>query len=133
MWRFYVLGFALLVAFDTVGQIGFKMTALQAAPVDISWQWIWRIISHHWFYIAVVGYLGSFITWMVLLKKAPVGPAFAAAHLQVVTVMILSIWLFKEQVNLHRLLGAVLIVLGILSLAFAEKQLHQKELAKGKQ
>jgi drug/metabolite transporter (DMT)-like permease len=55
------------------------------------------------------------------LKHAPVGPAFAASHLNVVSVLILSAWLLHERLSLPELGGAVLIVLGILMLASAEQ------------
>ena len=74
----------------------------------------------------MVGYAGAFITWMVLLKKAPVGPAFAASHLQLVTVMLVSVVAFNEQITFTRLLGALSIIVGIVFLALAEQRLHRK-------
>ena len=61
----------------------------------------------------VIGYVGSFVTWMTLLKHAPVGPAFAASHLEVVTVLIISVLAFDEKLTLMQLLGGASIVLGI--------------------
>ncbi|EQD78456.1 membrane protein containing DUF6, transmembrane [mine drainage metagenome] len=58
---------------------------------------------------------------MSLLKHAPVGPAFAASHLNVISVLIFSAWLLREHLSLPQLGGAVLIVLGILVLAGAEQ------------
>lgn len=122
MYRFYIIGFAMLMLFDTIGQVSFKFTAIHAQPLEASLDWIVRVFSNHWVYTAILGYVGAFFTWMTLLKKAPVGPAFAASHLEVVTVMIASIWLFNEHVTVQRLIGAGLIVAGIICLAFAEKE-----------
>ncbi|WP_294610781.1 EamA family transporter [uncultured Gilliamella sp.] len=128
MKKFYLIGFILLLFFDTFGQTSFKLTALSALPFEMNIDWLIRVFSHYWAYLVMLGYSGSFITWMVLLKKAPVGPAFAASHLQVVFVMIVSIIVFNEQVTLTRLLGATFIIIGIIFLALAEQRLHKKSL-----
>ena len=127
MRKFYIIGFALLLLFDTIGQSSFKFTANHAAPLELSLDWVIRVFSNHWVYTAILGYVGAFFTWMILLKKAPVGPAFAASHLEVVTVMIASVWLFNEQITITKLIGATLIVVGIIFLALAEKEINQKE------
>jgi drug/metabolite transporter (DMT)-like permease len=118
--RFYVIGFALLLAFDTLNLVCFKLAGNHALPVEMSTAWLARVFSHPWIYGAVVGYLGAFVSWMSLLKHAPVGPAFAASHLEVVSVMVLSYWVFSEPVTPTQMLGALAIVAGIICLAFAE-------------
>lgn len=128
MKRFYLLGFIFLLFFDTFGQTSFKLTALSAMPFELNIHWLIRIFSHYWAYLVMLGYTGAFITWMVLLKKAPVGPAFAASHLQVVTVMLVSIIAFDEQVTWTRMFGALFIIIGIIFLALAEQRLHKKSL-----
>lgn len=124
MWRFYSTGFAFLLIFDTCGQLSFKYTALQAVPFVFDTAWVARILCSPWLYSTIFCYTGAFATWIILLKRAPIGPAFAVSHLQVVTVMFLSIWLFDENLTLNRLAGAGFIIVGIIVLAFAEKQLH---------
>lgn len=123
-WRFYLSGFALLLAFDTAVQLSFKLTGAHAFPPEASFAWIMRILGHPWIYIALVGYIGNFITWMSLLKHAPIGPAFASTHLDVVSVMLASAWLFHEALTPMRLCGAGVIVLGIACLAMAESGAH---------
>jgi drug/metabolite transporter (DMT)-like permease len=120
MKRFYVIGFALLLAFDTLNLICFKLAGTQALPVAMDVAWLTRVFAHPWIYGAVVGYIGAFVTWMSLLKHAPIGPAFAASHLEVVSVMLLSWWMFSEPVTVTQVAGALAIVAGIVCLAFAE-------------
>jgi drug/metabolite transporter (DMT)-like permease len=117
---FYLAGFLLLMAFDTLSQVCFKLAGEHALPVEASLDWVSRVFMHPYAYGAVCGYLGAFFTWMTLLRHAPVGPAFAASHLHVVSVMGLSAWLFNEPVTLLRLSGALLIIVGILCLGAAE-------------
>ncbi|MGE9549384.1 DMT family transporter [Snodgrassella sp. CS2] len=127
MRKFYLIGFALLLLFDTLGQSSFKLTAIHAQPLEANLGWILRVFTQPWVYIAIAGYIGAFFTWMALLKKAPVGPAFAASHLEVVTVMLVSAFLFHEHITAIRIIGALFIVGGIIFLALAEKEIVQNE------
>ncbi len=127
MKRFYLIGFLILMAFDTLGQISFYYAGTQALPVAANVAWLLRIFTHPWVYGAIVGYVGAFFTWMTLLKHAPIGPAFAASHLEVVSVMLLSIWLFDERLTLARALGATAILAGIVCLGLAEGREHPGE------
>ncbi len=127
MAKFYLVGFAFLLFFDTIAQCSFKLTAIHAEPLEMSVDWLIRIFTYHWVYISIAGYILTFFTWMILLKKAPVGPAFAASHFEVVTVMIVSVWLFNEKITVFQLVGATLIVAGILFLAMAENKIIKKQ------
>lgn len=122
MKRFYLFGFLLLMGFDTLAQVSFKYAGSQALPVAASLAWMLRVFGQPWVYGAVVGYIGAFFTWMALLKHAPIGPAFAASHLEVVSVMLLSIWLFGEHLDTARVLGAIAIIAGIACLGMAESR-----------
>jgi drug/metabolite transporter (DMT)-like permease len=129
MKRFYLTGFLLLMGFDTLAQISFKYAGTQALPVAASLAWVLRVFGQPWVYGAVIGYIGAFFTWMALLKHAPIGPAFAASHLEVVSVMLLSIWLFDERLDAARVLGAIAIIAGIVCLGMAESREHVAEIA----
>ncbi|MDE2422555.1 MAG: EamA family transporter [Gammaproteobacteria bacterium] len=118
---FYIVGFLLLMIFDTIAQLCFKYTAMSALPLQVNADWLLRILFHPWIYGAVFGYIGAFLTWMTLLKKAPIGPAFAASHLDVISVMLCSYWLLNEHLSWIQLVGAVVILVGIVCLAFGEK------------
>ena len=120
MKRFYLVGFTLLLAFDSLNLICFKLAGMHALPVEMNVAWLTRVFSHPWIYGAVVGYIGAFLTWMSLLKHAPIGPAFAASHLEVVSVMLLSWWMFAEPITATQVVGAMAIVAGIVCLALAE-------------
>jgi drug/metabolite transporter (DMT)-like permease len=103
--RFYLIGFTLLLAFDTLNLLCFKAAGMHALPLEMSTAWLVRVFSHPWVYGAIAGYIGAFVTWMSLLKHAPIGPAFAASHLEVVTAMVLSWWVFAEPVTATQIVG----------------------------
>ncbi|WOI44347.1 DMT family transporter [Acidovorax sp. BLS4] len=120
MKRFYALGFLALVAFDTLAQISFKLAGEHALPLELSADWLVRVFGHPWIYGAFIGYLGAFFTWMTLLEHAPIGPAFAASHLEVVSVLAISAVWFNEPIGWPQVAGAVLILGGIACLARSE-------------
>ena len=111
--RFYVIGFGALMLFDTLTQVSFKLATIHAG--EFAWQmtWLVEVFAHPWVYGAVIGYLGAFVTWMTLLKHAPIGPAFAASHLEIVSVLIISVLAFGEHVSLMQIVGGLSILLGI--------------------
>ncbi|MCL2875968.1 MAG: EamA family transporter [Betaproteobacteria bacterium] len=118
---FFIGGLLTLLVFDTVAQVCFKFTALSAAPLTFDLPWLLRALGTPWLYCAILGYLGAFVTWMVVLRRIPVGPAFAATHLEAVGVMVISVPLFGEVLSLVQYLGAALILVGVLCLAYGEK------------
>lgn len=125
MKRFYLIGFIVLMTFDTLAQVSFKYTAVHAMPLEANLDWLLRVFGHVWIYGALVGYIGAFFTWMTLLKHAPIGPAFAASHLEVISVMLCSVWLFNESLSLAQIAGAALIFVGIMCLAVSESDVTQ--------
>lgn len=120
MRRFYLIGFLVLVCFDTFAQVCFKLTANHAMPPEANLAWVWRVLSSPWVYCAIACYIGAFVTWMSLLEHAPIGPAFAASHLEVISVMALSVVLFNEHIGSPQWIGSALIIAGIVCLAISE-------------
>ncbi|GAA0723213.1 DMT family transporter [Dokdonella soli] len=120
MRRFYLIGFLVLVCFDTFAQICFKLTANHAMPPEANLGWVLRVLSSPWVYCAIACYIGAFVSWMTLLEHAPIGPAFAASHLEVISVMALSVVIFGEHIGVPQLLGSALIIAGIVCLAISE-------------
>jgi drug/metabolite transporter (DMT)-like permease len=117
--RFFIVGFLILLSFDTLAQFGFKLGAVAAAPPAFDLAWVGRILAEKWIYFAVAGYLGAFLTWMTLLQYAPVGPAFATTHLDIVSVLVVSVTVLGESLSRRQIVGAVLILTGIGILASA--------------
>ncbi|MGZ7078096.1 MAG: EamA family transporter, partial [Thermoanaerobaculia bacterium] len=112
--RFYIIGFTVLAAFDTLVQLSFKLAAQRSGEFVFSREWMEAAALTPWTYVAIAGYLGAFVTWMTLLEHAPVGPAFAVSHVDVVTVLIVSVLVLGERLGPAQIAGALCIVAGIL-------------------
>lgn len=122
MRRGLIIGFLCLLGFDIMAQLGFKYAALAALPVSPDAGWLLRVVGQPAVYLALLGYVGAFFTWMSLLKHAPIGPAFAASHLEVVVILPFAALLFGERIGAWQMLGAVAILSGILCLALDESR-----------
>ena len=116
------LGFAALVLIDTWTQIAFKLASRQTGEFVLNTRWLSAAAVTPFIYGAIAGYIAAFVTWMTLLEHAPVGPAFAASHLEVVTVLMISVPLFGEHLSAAKLAGAACIVTGIIMLSFSESR-----------
>jgi drug/metabolite transporter (DMT)-like permease len=83
----------------------------------LSLDWFSRLATEKWLYFALCGYLGAFITYMTLLKHAPIGPAFAASHMQIVSVLLISVLFLHEKLDIPQIAGSILIIGGVFVLA----------------
>lgn len=124
---FYAIGFSILIFFDTLTQISIKLASAQAGAFAMNAQWLLTVLHNPWLYAAVLGYLGAFGAWMTLLKHAPVGPAFAASHLGLIPVLLISASYFGEKLSHMQILGAVCIMVGIVFLSLSEAKYSHEQ------
>lgn len=122
MKRSIILGFIALLALDTLAQIGFKLSAIHAGEAQFDWHWVLATISQPWAVAVLVGYLGAFGVYMTLIKAAPIGPAFAASHLEIVLVILVSMLFLGESLTWVQGAGCLAIVAGVLVLAATETE-----------
>ncbi len=122
MKRSIILGFIALLALDTLAQIGFKLSAAHAGEAQFSLAWVLATLSQPWAIAVLVGYLGAFGVYMTLIKSAPIGPAFAASHLEIVLVILASILFLGESLTWLQGAGCLAIVAGVLVLAATETE-----------
>lgn len=122
MKKFYIIGFLVLMACDTLAQTGIKLATLHAGEMSLHWSWAREMLCQPWLYIALASFLGAFVTWMTLLEHAPVGPAFAASHLELVTVLMVSVTCLGEALTRSQVAGCVLIVAGIAVLGMQDAE-----------
>lgn len=121
MKRFILIGFLLLLSFDTAAQIGMKVAGDRIAASSADLIWIRRVVREPMVYLVVFFYVGAFIIYTTLLRYAPVGPSYAAAHGHIVVVMAISLLFLGEAFSVMQALGACCIIAGIALLAITEK------------
>ena len=120
MKRGFILGFLALVACDTLGQIGFKLTAVGVGAMQLSLDWLTGLLLTPSFFMIVLAYCGAFVLYMTLMKDVDVGPLFAASHLELVSVSVFAnVWL-DERLAPIQLAGCALVVAGVIMLGLSE-------------
>jgi len=80
----------------------------------VSWSF-W--VSHWQFILGIICYCLSFLTWMFLLSKQSLSTIYPLTMgIIYALVMVASVLVFHEQFTLYKIVGVVLIGLGILFL-----------------
>ncbi len=121
MKKLVILGFLLLLGIDTVQQVTMKIGADRIGDFQLQWAWLERLVNEPLIYVVLGLYLGAFVVYSWLLRIAPVGPSYAALHGHVVTVLLVSIFVFGERLTLLQASGCLFIIAGIIVLALTEK------------
>jgi drug/metabolite transporter (DMT)-like permease len=115
-----VLNFAALVGFTVLGQFSFKIAADRLGVVSFDAAWIQAFLHEPSVALILFANLGALVSYLTLIKKAAIGPAFAAAHFSVVVVVIVSVAYFHETLNWVQALGCLAIFLGVGILGYTE-------------
>jgi drug/metabolite transporter (DMT)-like permease len=105
-----------LLGFETLSQISLKLAGRQTGAFDFSAAAFRLAIGSPWLWVAIGCYLGAFLAWMTILRKSTLAAAFTISAAVLVAVMLASWFVFAEHPGWLRLLGAAIIVAGILAI-----------------
>lgn len=115
LWRRIAIWLA-FIALDTGTQLAFKWGADGLSDLDFGPAMLARAATLPGVWLAVLGYLGTFVVWMTILRDMPLSRAFPMTGLAYVTVPLLAWLTFGEQIDLMRAAGIGLIVAGVVAL-----------------
>ena len=122
MHRAIVIGFLLLLTLDTTSNVLIKLAGDRIGAFTFDPAWLARVGREPFVLIIIGCYVAAFLTYTSILKHAAVGPAFAAVHGHVVTVLIVSMVWLGERLTWLQGVGSLLIVAGIVVLAVTERR-----------
>lgn len=116
-----VAAWAALVLFETLAQVALKAggDALGDAPIDVDW--LLSAAANPWVLAGVLGYVGSFVSWMVILDRIPLSLGFPLTSVCYVTVTAASVLLFHEEIGWLRGAGIALVVVGVMVIGTEEE------------
>ncbi|WP_397451667.1 transporter [Pseudomonas sp. NA-150] len=107
----------LLIAFESGAQISLKVGGDGLSAIAFGADWLLAAVSSVAVMIAVGCYIGSFLTWMLILRTSKLSLAFPLSSL-VFVVVLLSSWLgLGESIRPLHWLGVCVIIFGIVLLA----------------
>ena len=111
--RIVWLGLALTIVMDTLAQLSWKFAVEQVPNTIELWQSVIATLSEPLLYVALLLYILQFFNWMIVLSHADLSYAQPITALSYVTVSGASSALFHEHLSLLRLVGLVMILLGV--------------------
>src|SRR5262245_61443788 len=117
MNKIVLVGFPLLITIDTASQICIKIIGNRVSQFEFGTAWTERTLNEPLLYLVVLFFGAAFAVYLILLKNAHVGPVYAAAHLHLVTVLIISVLYFGEHLGWLQVIGEAIIVGGVTVLA----------------
>ncbi|MBK5536794.1 EamA family transporter [Pseudomonas sp. TH05] len=115
-----VVLWALLIGFESAGQIATKVAGDQLGQMDFTLQWLLAVAANPGILLAIACYIGAFFVWMLILRRSSLSLAFPLSSL-VFVVVLLGSWLgLGEQISLLHWVGVLVIIGGIALLAEGE-------------
>lgn len=115
-WRLVIL-WVIFAVLDTGTQLAFKWGASALENMDFGWAMITLALATPGVWLAVLGYVGSFVVWMLILQRMDLSQAFPMTGLVYITVPAFAWALFGETIDVTRSFGIGLIVAGVVALA----------------
>jgi drug/metabolite transporter (DMT)-like permease len=112
---------ALLISFESAGQIASKVGGDQLGQMDFTLQWLLAVADNPGVWVAIACYIGAFFVWMLILRRSSLSLAFPLSSLVFVGVLLGS-WLgLGEQISVLHWVGVAVIMGGVALLAEGEQ------------
>jgi drug/metabolite transporter (DMT)-like permease len=115
------VAWAALLAFETLAQVALKAGADDLARQPFGADWLLAAVGSPWVLAGVIGYLGSFGAWMVILDRMPLSLSFPLTSVVMLTVAAACYFLLGEVLTSWRIVGIGLIVAGIVAMGRGER------------
>jgi drug/metabolite transporter (DMT)-like permease len=115
LWSTVLLWVALL-GVETFTQLAFKAGSEKLDGGRFDWLWVGAALTTPSVWLAIVGYLATFVVWMLILQRMDLSKAFPMTGLTYITVPLLAWLAFGEVTNGTRALGIAFIAVGAMLL-----------------
>ena len=88
----------------------------------MSWNYVWAVLS-------AIGVMGLYaMLWQQILKRVELSFAYMFKGTSIVFVMLLAHVIFGEQITWNNIIGAIIIILGIVLYAYSSKPIANRPL-----
>ena len=111
--RRVIVVLATAIALDTLSQLLWKLAASRL-PTTLTPDALLHSIARDPLPLLVIGvFLLQLVNWLVVLERVDLSYAQPLTALSYVSVCLLSAWLFGERLDLHKGLGVLLVLAGV--------------------
>lgn len=100
------------VLVDSGGQLAFKAAAADPRAGDGLARWRF-MACRPWLWIGIGCYVAEFVLWLAFLSLVPLSDGVLLGCINIVAIMLLGRILFKEKLTRMRVLGILLITIGV--------------------
>ncbi len=97
---------------DTGGQLAFKAAAIEPPPGDAIAHWRF-MATRPWIWLGIACYVAEFLAWLAFLSLVPLSDGVLLGSINIVAIMLAGRWLFGERLSRMRVIGIVLVGLGV--------------------
>jgi drug/metabolite transporter (DMT)-like permease len=111
-----VLLWVALLSMETLTQLAFKAGSEKLDGGQFDWLWVTTALTTLPVWFAIIGYLATFVVWMLILQRTDLSKAFPMTGLSYITVPLLAWVAFGEVTNGTRALGIAFITAGVMLL-----------------
>jgi len=107
----------LTILLNTVAQLALKAGMIQIGTFSFTWDNLIPVtikaILSPWILLGMFIYLISVFTWLMVLSRAPVNVAYPMSSLGYITSAIAAYYLLGENITLPRIVGIIVILIGV--------------------
>ena len=122
-WLIYVILIGINLLYACVS----LFTKYTSQQEFLSWRYICGLAG-------AVGVMGIYaILWQLVLKRVELSLAYMFKGTSIVFVMLLAYWLFSEQITWNNIIGAMIIILGIVLYANDSKPIANRQSPKAEE
>lgn len=106
------------VVLDTGGQLAFKAAAGDRHAGDglVRWKYM---AARPWLWFGVASYVIEFLVWIAFLSLVPLSEGVLLGSINIVAIMVAGRFLFGEKLTRMRVLGILLVTLGVVIVGVA--------------
>jgi drug/metabolite transporter (DMT)-like permease len=105
-----------LILIETLNQIALKTAGNHIGAFELNRHSVLAAVSTPWLWVGLACYVTEFCLWMMILEKSALSAAFPLSAIAFITVMIASWAVFGDSMGWQQIVGAAIIVLGIILL-----------------
>ena len=114
--RLLAFAWVAMVCIEILTQLALKFAGGRTGPFDFSAHAFALAVTSGWLWVAVASYCALFLAWMLILRHSDLSRAFPTTAIVFVAVMFASWLVLHEPIGAIQLVGAAVIVAGILQL-----------------